>query len=50
MRASIPDPNELTRLDQSKLDEALRKHDMYLRGQIGGALRSQISQPIRAGF
>lgn len=36
MRNHIPDPAELPSISQEALDDALRKHVMFLRGQPGG--------------
>jgi len=33
----VPDPGELLPLHQDALDEIIKKHDMFLRGQQGGA-------------
>jgi len=37
MAETVPDPGELPPLSQNALDEAIKKHAMYLRGQNGGA-------------
>ena len=37
MEAIIPDPGELKQINQSELKEIIKKHRMYLQGQIGGA-------------
>ena len=36
MRDSIPDPPEMASVNQHTLDEAIKKHAMFLRGETGG--------------
>ena len=37
MKEHVPDPNELLPLTQKALEDIVVRHDMYLRGQHGGA-------------
>lgn len=37
MRDHVPDPTDLPSVSQETLDEAIKKHAMYLRGEQGGA-------------